>query len=450
VAIATRPQLLNRRIADHEAGVTHAFATPRAVDALALGRLAPRFALHLLEDAPQELLRARGLQLAAPPLERRRGVRNAWSSRHLHQLRIPSGALTYAGSGQLAAGVIDVAARLDDKVTGRQALHDAGVLTPASVVVQSGTVDRDTIADALRSPTLVLQTRHGSGGTGTWTYDAGAPNGVLGGPGGEPLLVSEWLDGPVVNVHLLVEETRCVISAPSVQLLGWLGLAGNPAAYCGADFAAAAALPPAQLDPFLDGAHAVAEHVWSLGFRGLLGLDAILAARPMFLELNPRYQASTWLLAELELAAGYEPVGEAHARALLAPTAVRCASSPQVEVRPVLRGGTLTIRDGGRRLQNDGPTADDRTTVLRPLIGFPAPGEAGVDGLPGPHVRMIGREGVVARVTTREQVLGPDGALSPAGLRLVRRAWALRDGPGPASRTAHGLTRNPPGGCGRC
>ncbi len=209
-------------------------------------------------------------------------------------------------------------ARLDRKDWTRTLFARAGIRSVESLVAASD-VPFDVVADRLGAP-FVIQSVSGSSGRSTWlvgnprelatvraTTDVDAPR-----------LASRWEPGPTLNVHGLVASDGIEVSAASVQLTGPTELSDERFAYCGGDFIAAERMPSALLLEAAMLTRRVGEILRALGWLGIYGLDIQVSdGQLLVLEINPRLQASSWLLAEIEQRQGIVPMGARHERLLL-------------------------------------------------------------------------------------------------------------------------------------
>ncbi|MFE4517097.1 ATP-grasp domain-containing protein [Kitasatospora sp. NPDC056783] len=316
---------------------------------------------------------------------------------------------------------------LGDKRVQRAWLRSTGAVTPPDAVVPA--LDHRELRRRFGGR-YVVQAPLGSGGKGTHLVSGEDGLPPIRRAGGGPWLVSGYVEGPAVNLHVLVSADGTVrLLRPSVQLTRVEGVGAPFGAYSGCDFAAPALLAPLPLARADSMARRVGEALAALGYRGLFGADFVLDGdRPVLLELNCRMQGSTWLLGEVESAEGALPSalrhmlelyghvtgGEGRTDAAGAAQLVVRHSGPTARVAGAPGGGLHRLKDGRLRhcgagfgLLECGP--DDCV-----LLQLPSPG-------------MVVRPGVpLARIVARRSLTTPDGtALTEGGRRLVR---ALRAG----------------------
>ncbi|MGW7585306.1 ATP-grasp domain-containing protein [Kitasatospora sp. NPDC054768] len=316
---------------------------------------------------------------------------------------------------------------LGDKRAQRAWLRSVGAVTPSDAVVPA--LDHRELRRRF-GDRYVVQTPTGSSGKGTHLVTDEAQLQPIRRAGGGPWLVSGYVEGVAVNLHVLVSADSTVrVLRPSVQLTRVEGIGAPFGAYSGCDFAAPALLSPLALARAGTAARRVGEALAALGYRGLFGADFVLdGERPLLLELNCRMQGSTWLLGELELAEhalpsalrhvlelyGHATGGEPRTDAAGAVQLVVRHTGTPVRVAAAPGGGLHRLKDGRLRycgagfgLLECGP--DDCV-----LLQLPSPGTVLLPGVP------------LARVVARHPLTTPDGtALTAPGRRLVD---ALRAG----------------------
>lgn len=121
--------------------------------------------------------------------------------------------------------------------------------------------------------------------------------------GDGPLMAAPYLATHVpVNVGVCVfPDGGVTLHTPSVQLIGIEGLTQFDLGYCGNDFAAVKNLSEAAIDNLESMARRVGRWMHSRGFVGAFGIDALVDGdEVLFVEVNPRFQGSTPVSAELD------------------------------------------------------------------------------------------------------------------------------------------------------
>jgi hypothetical protein len=338
----------------------------------------------------------------------------------------------------LVAPNADLVSTLNDKACARMGLNRAGFPVPMYERVEPRDTSYSSLVRKLGAP-FVVQTLTGSSGLSTWKVEGmDSWERLTRSLNPQPLLVSRVWGRCVLNLHLLVDDTNHIVSAPSIQLPGISELHAPWPVYCGNDFGAAARLPSTVLAAVEAFGARVARYLRKRGYLGLAGLDLALTEDQELavLEINPRAQGSTWLLGELEWASGATPL---LARLLGAEarsgTGLVGPEGAQLLMRNwrhdarwdigALQDGLHSSHAGGlHRLGAAYGLADVRSTEVV-LSGVP---QAGM---------LIDRGAIVTRLATRDQIVETDGhTLTLRGLELslaVNEAAKLKpsreDGP---------------------
>lgn len=108
-------------------------------------------------------------------------------------------------------------------------------------------------------------------------------------------LISPFITKSVsVNLHLFIGDNKIILFPGSIQIIE---IIENKMVYRGADFIAYRFLSELQKNNVKIEAKKIAAHIQALGFRGICGLDFLVTQREVyFIEVNPRYQASSVVL----------------------------------------------------------------------------------------------------------------------------------------------------------
>ncbi|MEU8547246.1 ATP-grasp domain-containing protein [Streptomyces roseoverticillatus] len=188
-------------------------------------------------------------------------------------------------------------------------LRSLHLKTPADTVTTR--LDHRLLRRRFGSPYVVQQPR-GTGGHGTHLVRDEQDLSRIS-PGG-PWLVSQYTDGVPINHHGLVgsDGTVCILPA-SVQFTDLRGVGASFGTYFGCDFGAVRRQPAAGRDRGREAVERIGQGLARLGYRGTFGADLVMTGdEVLLLEVNCRMQSSTWLLGELELAAGVLPTQLRH------------------------------------------------------------------------------------------------------------------------------------------
>ena len=142
---------------------------------------------------------------------------------------------------------------------------------------------------------FVVQSDHSSGGSLTFFLNDKSEKDVLGVL--EPqkdYSVTTFIKGISINVHFLIAEKNEIISPASVQLID---TSNNKFEYSGCDFASYDKLISKKMrNRVLEVTRILIQKLREKGYRGIGGIDYIVADDVYFIEVNPRFQASTNIL----------------------------------------------------------------------------------------------------------------------------------------------------------
>lgn len=170
------------------------------------------------------------------------------------------------------------------------------------------------IVKRIKSKTFVLQGKTGAGGNNTYLiknqidYDNIKLEGEYS--------VSKYIKHIPLNITLIVSKKDILLMPVSAQLIS---LMENKFKYVGGDFAYINNLDDEIINTINEYSKRIANYVQKLGYRGILGIDFVLTENNdiYFMEINPRFQSSSFLLS-LELAKYYNTsIAELHYLSLL-------------------------------------------------------------------------------------------------------------------------------------
>lgn len=439
------------------AGFSVVAVAPRAIDLLSIRRCAPVELTLSFESGGGTSATRRPHRFLS--LEERYGRRDAWTSFDFDRLLCfeedirslpkyagaPRAILPYCAMpgwerlardrslrARIAAIPADLKRQLDDKGWVRSQLARAGVAVPSTLVFPAAALNYAELIREVGEP-LVLQRRFGSSGEGTYLVaDERDMARVCSVNSDETTwVVSAHAGDCTVNVHGLVLDDRVEVSVPSLQLTGVSELAPSFGAYCGSDFGAATSLDAPKRTAVATLGRQIGRWLAALGYRGLFGADMAVGSDVSVLEVNPRLQASTWLLGEMELEAGTIPTIVAHFSHLLGVRAygrreeitadgaaqmILCWQGDHgLRIRPSMGDGVYSL------------DARDRLRFRRPAEGLLECESADVlvFGLPPPGRTTTVRPGAaLARVAMRARLAEGNGrTLTETGTRV---ATALR------------------------
>jgi hypothetical protein len=172
------------------------------------------------------------------------------------------------------------------------------------------TLSSSHVTDLLdrRAPVVVRWSRS-RGGAGIWLIrDRGDLASVAEPPLGEELfcVAPFFAEAISVNVNACVfSEGEVSIHGSSVQLVGIEICTPRSLGYAGNDFASISDLPAKALQDLDSMARSIGAWLVRHGYLGAFGFDAlVLGERVLFVELNPRFQASSAVASQLDDAIG--------------------------------------------------------------------------------------------------------------------------------------------------
>jgi hypothetical protein len=291
---------------------------------------------------------------------------------------------------------------------------------------------------------FVAQLPRGTSGSGTWFVGSEDDQLLAGERCGDALAwVAPDLGDLSLNVNAIATEEGTAVAYPSVQLVGLPALCTRRGQYCGNDYAATASLPRETVHLVVQQTERIGQWLTSLGFRGLFGLDFVVdpATCEIFaVDLNPRWQGSTLVLAQAQQRTGglSLPVAELayrkgllgarevleHRESFLAPVqaahiSLRNRASGCVEVTGALDPGVYSFEDAPSYLRPGLRLEDLRDSQEMLVIG----------AVPRRGARMSAGAHIL-RACSQRQVLDP-GRMellrwSETAARLLYQALVLR------------------------
>lgn len=140
---------------------------------------------------------------------------------------------------------------------------------------------------------FIFQENCSSGGYGTHIVDVEADN--MESFVGKTYMISPYFEKSIpVNVHLLIGNETILYFPGSIQIIHEID---NRLIYLGADYIAFETISVHEKDKLRSYANQLGKYLQKMGYRGVLGLDFLITKEEiMFIEVNPRFQASTPLL----------------------------------------------------------------------------------------------------------------------------------------------------------
>lgn len=149
------------------------------------------------------------------------------------------------------------------------------------------------IAQSPNAHKYIIQENISSGGEGTYLLSSREDFPVLSDEG--TYLVSRYYDKSIsININFLVFDDKIILFPPSVQIVRPLN---GKMIFGGSDYFIEKYHKYFCADEVFDSTLKIAENLRKIGYRGICGFDYIASPEGlMFLECNPRFQASSFLL----------------------------------------------------------------------------------------------------------------------------------------------------------
>lgn len=166
-----------------------------------------------------------------------------------------------------------------------------------SILLDSRSISFDELNNKLtKAEAYIVQKNNSSGGFGTFFVSEN--NGMLDYVNkfyNELFIISPYIQHSFsVNINALVYEEEISLFPPSIQIVE---KSKNRLLYHGADYKAAQKLPIEIRKKLRDYSYIILQHIQLLGYRGIIGIDFIVESNNVyFQEINPRYQASSFLI----------------------------------------------------------------------------------------------------------------------------------------------------------
>lgn len=270
---------------------------------------------------------------------------------------------------------------------------------------------RETLRELLPDAAAAVVQRDSScGGMGTFLVRLDT-DGALALPVGpqEPCLVTPFqANGISVNVHAVLYGERTLLFPPSVQIIDQEGACLE---YLGGDFSAYGTLPADERALVSQTAAAVCGGLRELGYRGVCGIDLLLSGgNCYFMEINPRFQASTGLLNRSLRQKGLPSLQEYHVDAFL-------RAAPSLPPPPALVDGSFFVyhyrreQDGQLRWMWDALRRTEGVSLCDDCLSW----EDGLD--PNCYVFQLRHAGAISSVTFQHTLrLHPNVRISPFSL----------------------------------
>lgn len=122
--------------------------------------------------------------------------------------------------------------------------------------------------------------------------------------GNTPVLISKYIPGISLNINGAIAGNHVLVAQPSIQLVGLKQCSTRFGIYCGNDFGTINHLNSSIVEQTIVTTKKVGEWLKVQGFEGIFGLDYVVDMDKGIVypvDLNPRFQNSTFLLTQAEM-----------------------------------------------------------------------------------------------------------------------------------------------------
>jgi hypothetical protein len=194
--------------------------------------------------------------------------------------------------------------RLDDKLRFIEVLN---TLALPQILSFSDPIDKLSFQELTDKVGLPLVLKLKVGASGGQTYLVSTEDDFLKlqrALGEETVIVSPYISGPSFNLNGFIGREGVYLDQPSLQIIGVPECSSGRFTYCGNDFATFHKHHQYIADDIKEVAEKLGWYMKGLGYYGVFGVDFIYNLRDKVLyplEINPRMQGSTALLARYQL-----------------------------------------------------------------------------------------------------------------------------------------------------
>ena len=180
-------------------------------------------------------------------------------------------------------------------------------------IIPSYNCTKQILYDSFKNcSSIVIQQERSCGGSGTFIVDLDSTDDInLPLCSEEECIVTEFKKNNVsVNIHTVIYKNEILLFPPSIQIIEQKN---SRLEYVGSDFSAYQFIPKNERDKVLNATQTLCNELQKKGYLGVCGIDFILADNDCyFMEVNPRFQASTSLLNQSLSESGYPSLQEYH------------------------------------------------------------------------------------------------------------------------------------------
>lgn len=187
---------------------------------------------------------------------------------------------------------------LNDKIHTRIWMKNH-ITTPNSITLHGNECTYEYLTKIFNCDEFVIQERFSAGGLGTHLLTKENKNIISKMLSNKEYLISKYIEHSAsVNLHIFITKENVIVFPGSIQLIDYRN---NQYIYSGADFCAYKYIDENYKNKLYLQSKKIGNILKELGYLGICGIDYLISNDNVyFVELNPRFQASTILL-NLEL-----------------------------------------------------------------------------------------------------------------------------------------------------
>jgi predicted ATP-grasp superfamily ATP-dependent carboligase len=206
---------------------------------------------------------------------------------------------------QVHSSSIELRDRLDDKLQFIEVLNTLNLPKISSFSDNMNKLNFSEVAAKFRLP-LVIKLKVGASGGQTYFVSTNDDFIKLQQAlSNDTVIVSEYISGPSFNINGFIGRENVYLDQPSLQIIGVPECSAGRFTYCGNDFVSFHKYHQDIADEIKQVAEKLGWYMKNLGYYGVFGVDFLYNLKDEVLyplEINPRMQGSTALLARYQLA----------------------------------------------------------------------------------------------------------------------------------------------------
>lgn len=203
---------------------------------------------------------------------------------------------------------------LNDKSTMRMVFSELVPVVPFQELTYSENLDLSSLFS--NKSMLIFQENNSSGGYGTHVVNINVDTPIMKKFVGKTFMISPYIENSIsVNIHIIIGHKTILYFPGSIQIIRNLN---NKLIYLGADYISFQSISLTERNKLSCYVKKLGEYLQNFGYRGILGFDFLITKDEiMFVEVNPRFQASTPLLNKVLKAEGLPSIQEMHIAAFV-------------------------------------------------------------------------------------------------------------------------------------